>query len=582
MLLMTARLMPEFAGGGLGRMLVQGVARDVARRGLRAVEAFGAHRRAATPTARPPSTAACCRPTTCWRSGSRPSVRTRVPAAATGREDDRVLEGGRRVRARAAAVLDAGAGAVPLTLLARLTTAPRRPSAAMAGMRMTPVGGSSAFGRYSRWTATSRPSATVSRNAGSTQPGAVVRRGQIADLDADRRHPGQPQHRPRLAVDAAVEQAGARDELALGEVGQPLADRRARFAGAVVVRWRCRWRAATATASTCRDSTRSAPTSLAKPARCSSRGAVVRAAGQPGRARPSAVSRPFEPGREVPGQVGLADAVGLDARGRRRRGRGRGRAACRAGSGPASATATRSRSSCGRPPTTRRPSWRSARSVSGPQMPSGDQAVVALEACAAPASVRQPEDAVGADQVVAELQQLRLQRGDVVAGEQRPWLVRQHPVAEAPAGAGQRGVGLRPDDAVDGDAAALLEVPDRELGGLVETPAAVRVGVVEQPERRRACGAPRRRRCQRRRGGVAASGTGLTDLSGSGERSWTAVPSVIVPQPGRMPQRGIKSAVSRRPTCDNGATARPPMPTRPPGSRAAAADVGCGISAQGM
>ncbi len=40
-LLMTARLVPEFAGGGLGRMLVQGVARDVARRGIKAIEAFG-------------------------------------------------------------------------------------------------------------------------------------------------------------------------------------------------------------------------------------------------------------------------------------------------------------------------------------------------------------------------------------------------------------------------------------------------------------------------------------------------------------------------------------------------------------
>jgi hypothetical protein len=40
-LLMTARLMPEFAGGGLGRMLVQGLARDVVRRGVRAIEAFG-------------------------------------------------------------------------------------------------------------------------------------------------------------------------------------------------------------------------------------------------------------------------------------------------------------------------------------------------------------------------------------------------------------------------------------------------------------------------------------------------------------------------------------------------------------
>ncbi|RAY14712.1 GNAT family N-acetyltransferase [Actinomadura craniellae] len=40
-LLMTAHIMPEFAGGGLGRMLVQGVAKDLTRRGVRAIEAFG-------------------------------------------------------------------------------------------------------------------------------------------------------------------------------------------------------------------------------------------------------------------------------------------------------------------------------------------------------------------------------------------------------------------------------------------------------------------------------------------------------------------------------------------------------------
>jgi GNAT superfamily N-acetyltransferase len=40
-LLMTARVLPEFAGAGLGRMLVQAVAKDVARRGVRAIEAFG-------------------------------------------------------------------------------------------------------------------------------------------------------------------------------------------------------------------------------------------------------------------------------------------------------------------------------------------------------------------------------------------------------------------------------------------------------------------------------------------------------------------------------------------------------------
>ncbi|GLY87893.1 GNAT family N-acetyltransferase [Actinoallomurus iriomotensis] len=40
-LLMTAHILPEFQGGGLGRMLVQGVAKDLTRRGLRAIEAFG-------------------------------------------------------------------------------------------------------------------------------------------------------------------------------------------------------------------------------------------------------------------------------------------------------------------------------------------------------------------------------------------------------------------------------------------------------------------------------------------------------------------------------------------------------------
>lgn len=40
-LLMTANILPEFAGGGLGRMLVQSVAKDLTRRGVRAIEAFG-------------------------------------------------------------------------------------------------------------------------------------------------------------------------------------------------------------------------------------------------------------------------------------------------------------------------------------------------------------------------------------------------------------------------------------------------------------------------------------------------------------------------------------------------------------
>lgn len=40
-LLMTAHVVEPFVHGGLGRMLVQGVARDLTKRGVRAIEAFG-------------------------------------------------------------------------------------------------------------------------------------------------------------------------------------------------------------------------------------------------------------------------------------------------------------------------------------------------------------------------------------------------------------------------------------------------------------------------------------------------------------------------------------------------------------
>ena len=41
---MTGHVLPDFQGGGLGRMLLQGVAKDLVRRGARAIEAFGDER----------------------------------------------------------------------------------------------------------------------------------------------------------------------------------------------------------------------------------------------------------------------------------------------------------------------------------------------------------------------------------------------------------------------------------------------------------------------------------------------------------------------------------------------------------
>lgn len=40
-LLMTARVLPKYAGGGLARLLIQSAAKDLTRRGVRAIEAFG-------------------------------------------------------------------------------------------------------------------------------------------------------------------------------------------------------------------------------------------------------------------------------------------------------------------------------------------------------------------------------------------------------------------------------------------------------------------------------------------------------------------------------------------------------------
>ena len=50
-LLITAGILPEFAGGGLGRMLIQTAAKDLTRRGVRAIEAFGLAAAVASPEA---------------------------------------------------------------------------------------------------------------------------------------------------------------------------------------------------------------------------------------------------------------------------------------------------------------------------------------------------------------------------------------------------------------------------------------------------------------------------------------------------------------------------------------------------
>jgi GNAT superfamily N-acetyltransferase len=87
-LLMTGHILPDFQGGGLGRTLLQGLAKDLIRRGVRAIEAFGDERWEAP--------GACLLPADHLRSvGFKtvrphhryPRLRLELKSAATWRED---------------------------------------------------------------------------------------------------------------------------------------------------------------------------------------------------------------------------------------------------------------------------------------------------------------------------------------------------------------------------------------------------------------------------------------------------------------------------------------------------------------
>ena len=156
------------------------------------------------------------------------------------------------------------------------------------------------------------------------------------------------------------------------------------------------------------------------------------------------------------------------------------------------------------------------------------------------------EDAVGAGQVVAHLEQLLLQGCDVVAGQQAAGVVAEDAVAEAPARAGQRRVGLDADDPVDRQAAPLLEVADRELGRGVVGCLDRRVEVRDQAEP----GEDAPHFGDGITGGAAAEWLHRNEEPHEAirPRRWTtdtvadSGPSVIVPQPRRHTEWGIKSA----------------------------------------
>jgi hypothetical protein len=95
-LLMTARILPEFTGGGLARMLVQSAAKDLTHRGVRAIEAYGLEQHRAPDGDRYTAPPGCVVPADLLRSVGfktvrphhrHPRLRLELKSAVSWRED---------------------------------------------------------------------------------------------------------------------------------------------------------------------------------------------------------------------------------------------------------------------------------------------------------------------------------------------------------------------------------------------------------------------------------------------------------------------------------------------------------------
>lgn len=95
-LLMTARVLPEFTGGGLARMLVQSAAKDLTRRGVKAIEAYGLELRPAPEGDRYAASPGCVVPAELLRAVGfktvrphhrHPRLRLELKSAISWRED---------------------------------------------------------------------------------------------------------------------------------------------------------------------------------------------------------------------------------------------------------------------------------------------------------------------------------------------------------------------------------------------------------------------------------------------------------------------------------------------------------------
>ena len=86
-LLMTGLVLPDFQGGGLGRLLLQSVAKDLVRRGVRAIEAFGDEEWAGTKCVLPASQLRAVGFKTHRPHPRHPLMRLELKSAVSWRED---------------------------------------------------------------------------------------------------------------------------------------------------------------------------------------------------------------------------------------------------------------------------------------------------------------------------------------------------------------------------------------------------------------------------------------------------------------------------------------------------------------
>ena len=242
-LLATAMVYPEYAGQGLGRMLMQAVVKDLVKRGgIRAVEAFGDTRAAARAERGDPTTYGGCvlpadyllrvgfkthRPHPRYprmrlelqvgghlarRGGERAGAAAgrRTTGAAPGRGPVHRCRRNARRRVSAGPVRAVGRGGAELA-------EPEHAGLGVGlGVEVDPLHRDhDGLGDH-----------VAERRVG--EPGGVAGVGEVAGVDPDRGHLGAAQDVAGLGVRAQVAQVGAGDDLPLDQTGEPLADRGAR------------------------------------------------------------------------------------------------------------------------------------------------------------------------------------------------------------------------------------------------------------------------------------------------------------------------------------------------------------------